>query len=175
MYYRLLPHLGVNRNITTPWHMLPEMYQGLGLPNFLVLSLASKVAFLQCNWDFPGSTGDSLRFNYEAFLVEVGLYGNLFSWDYNKMGGLATKGTWFQNTREMAALLGIRVELHDQYHLQPVREGDSSLMCLFYDAGFTGKQALEALNVVRRFKNVLHLSDLLLCDGKTIDWSLALS
>ena len=78
LYYRLLPHLGVNRCITTPCRMLPEMYQGLGLPNFLVLSLASKVSFLQCNWDFPGSTGDMLRFNYEAFLVEVGLYGNPF-------------------------------------------------------------------------------------------------
>ena len=58
LYYRLLPLLGVNRNITTPWRMLPEMYQGLGLPNFLVLSLASKVFFLQCNWNFPGLTGD---------------------------------------------------------------------------------------------------------------------
>ena len=33
---------------------------------------------------------------------------------------------------------------------------------------------LEALNVVRRFKNVLHLSDLLLCDGKTVDSNFAL-
>ena len=43
-----------------------------------------------------------LRFHYEAFLVEVGLYDNPFSWDDDKMSGLATKGTWFQNTWEMA-------------------------------------------------------------------------
>ena len=116
-----------------------------------------------------------LHFHFEAFLVEVGLCGNPFSWDYGKMGGLATRGTWFQNTWEMVWLLGIRVELHDQFHLQPVREGDSSLMRLFYEAGFTGKQVLEVLNIVRRFKNVLNLSDLLLCNGKTIDWSFALS
>ena len=59
--------------------MLPEMYQGLGLPNFILVAFAAKVYFLQCHWGFEGATSDALQFAYETFLIEVGLHGNVFS------------------------------------------------------------------------------------------------
>jgi hypothetical protein len=33
IYYKLLPAMGVNRCITKSYRMLPEIYQGLALPN----------------------------------------------------------------------------------------------------------------------------------------------
>ena len=79
VWYKVFSLLGVRRNITLLWRTLPERFQGLGMPNFIVVAFASKVFFLQCHWGFSGATADSLHWNYEAFIMEVGLYGNVFS------------------------------------------------------------------------------------------------
>ena len=47
LYYKILPLLGVNRNIGKGWRTLPERYQGLGLPDFEVHALSKKIHFLQ--------------------------------------------------------------------------------------------------------------------------------
>ena len=41
--YKSLPLLGVHRNIKKELCMLPERFQGLGLPNFVVILFACKV------------------------------------------------------------------------------------------------------------------------------------
>ena len=60
LYYHCLPFLGVNRNITKPWRMLPEKYHGLGLPNFVVVCFATKVFLLQRHWGFNSAAGNML-------------------------------------------------------------------------------------------------------------------
>ena len=47
MNYRILPLLGVNRNIGKEWRALPKRYQGLGLPNFELYTFSKKIHFLQ--------------------------------------------------------------------------------------------------------------------------------
>ena len=47
LYYKMLPLLGVNRNIGKEWRMLPERYQGLGLPDFEVHSFPR--SSISCN------------------------------------------------------------------------------------------------------------------------------
>ena len=47
VYFRCLPSLNVNCHIELPWRLIPERYQGLGLPNFALVSLTSKLAFIQ--------------------------------------------------------------------------------------------------------------------------------
>ena len=49
VYEKALPFLGVNRKIKCEWRTLPEMYQGLGLPNFPLIALSSKISFLLGN------------------------------------------------------------------------------------------------------------------------------
>jgi hypothetical protein len=49
-----------------------------------------------------------------------------------------------------------------------IREGDQSLISKFFWAGYRGKD-LKALNIVQRFRNLLHLSDIVKCDGQTLD------
>jgi hypothetical protein len=43
VYAKALPHLGVNQNIKREWRTLPERYQGLALPNFLLVALSEKI------------------------------------------------------------------------------------------------------------------------------------
>jgi hypothetical protein len=46
VYYRCLPLLGVQRHIELPWQTLPEAYQGIRIPNFTLLLLASKLQLM---------------------------------------------------------------------------------------------------------------------------------
>jgi hypothetical protein len=49
VYAKVLPFLGVNCKIKHEWQTLPEMYQVLGLPNFPLIALSSKISFLLGN------------------------------------------------------------------------------------------------------------------------------
>ena len=148
--------------------MLPSRYQGLGMPNFVVDCFAAKVFFVQCKWDLACSSGQLMVHAFEAMLVEVGLYGNLLTRDYDSFANLATSGTWWKNFWEYADYLGIDVELSSDYCLSAVRLRDRSIMDLFSEAGFTGVVG-ERLNRMRHYKCVVHASDLVSCDGKTIE------
>ena len=52
---------------------------------------------------------------YKAFMIEVGLYGNIFSYNYDDLGCLATVGTWFKNFWEFASHQKINIELAEEY------------------------------------------------------------
>ena len=73
-------------------------------------------------------------------MVEVELYGNIFSYDYDSLGCLASDGTWFKNFWEFASHLDINIERSEEFHIEPVREGDSSSLQprSFYDAKMLG-------------------------------------
>ena len=96
VYFKCLPSLNVNCHIELPWRLIPERYQGLGLTNFALVSLASKLAFLQRTWGFADVVSRSLVMGYESFMIEVGLYGNTMDYDYKAYSVLATNGTWFK-------------------------------------------------------------------------------
>jgi hypothetical protein len=49
-----------------------------------------------------------------------------------------------------------------------VQENDQALMSEFFCLGYQGRD-LAALNIVRLFRNLLHLSDTSKCDGSTLD------
>ena len=56
---------------------------------------------------------------YEAFLVEVGIGGNMFNRDFTKYGGLATDGTWFKNLWEFAHHLNNSIVLDKNTTFNP--------------------------------------------------------
>jgi hypothetical protein len=51
-YAKALPFLGVNCKIKKEWRTLPEMHQGLALPNLTLVALSDKISFLLGNWVF---------------------------------------------------------------------------------------------------------------------------
>ena len=84
---------------------------------------------------------------YEAMLMEVKLYDNLFSHNYEKLQRLATDNTWSKTFWQYANHLQIEVCLHKEYHTEPIREGGMSLMEAFIQAGYSGVH-LVSLNRV---------------------------
>lgn len=168
VYFKILPSLRVNRHITKGWRMTPARFQGLGMPNFVVWSFASKVYFLQCFWGFRDhAVGEMLHHAYEAFLMEVGLGGNIFVRDFDQLGCLASDGTWFKCFWQYAHHLGISFVVHEDYHLQPLRVNDTPIMELFLQAGW--KDEIVGLNRVRKYNKLTHISEAVMCDGRAID------
>ena len=68
--------------------MLPDMLLYLGLPKFVKLAFAKKSFFLQCHWDFEGTTCNLVMFAFEAILVKMGVYGNVSSSPFARFGSL---------------------------------------------------------------------------------------
>jgi len=167
LYFKILPLLGVNRHIAREWRTLGERYHGLGLPDFVVVCFAAKVFFMQRHFGFESTVGQMLMQAYEAFLVDVGLHGNIFGYSFARFGCLATDGTWFKNFWEYASHLKIDITLHEKYLLHPSRAGDCSLMLAFDKAGYDHLE-LPRLNRFRHFKGVVDVSCVTCEDGVTI-------
>ena len=91
----------------------------------------------------------------------------MMDYDYKAYSVLATNGTWYKNVWELVHYFKISLAFQSEYRLGPVRRGDKSLMSKFVRAGYT-KADLLSLNIVRMHKMVIHLSDIVRCDGKTI-------
>ena len=49
-----------------------------------------------------------------------------------------------------------------------MHEGNRSLMEEFANIGFAHRK-LKSLNTMRKYKQLIHLSDIVCCDGKTVD------
>ena len=87
----------MNRNIGKKWRTLPERYQGLGLPNFKVHALSKRIQFLHHKWDGNNSISKMAATTYKVFMVELGIYGNIFSRSWEDFSVLATRHTWYYN------------------------------------------------------------------------------
>ena len=88
------------------------------MPNFVCDCFTTKAYFLQVQWGFDGASSQLVVHAYEDFLIEVGLYVNIFSMDFNLLRCLVTDGTWFKNFYEFASHLNIQVNLAKEYHLK---------------------------------------------------------
>jgi hypothetical protein len=119
MYQRLnekaLLLLGVNRKIKKEWRTLPEMYQGLALPNFPLIALAEKISFIFANWGFQRvAHSDAMAMAYENYIIEVGLYDNPLVWSYADYGKLSLDTMWFQNLWLLASTYEAKIIVCDE-------------------------------------------------------------
>jgi hypothetical protein len=104
---------------------------------------------------------------YESFFMNVGMYGNTLNLDYKSYSGLAVDGTRFKNIWELLHEFNVSATFSSKYQISPARIGDSSLMGEF-SKHYEG-QDLIALNVFHMYKQVVHTSCIVLCNGRTID------
>jgi hypothetical protein len=145
------------------------MFQGLAFPNFPLIALSKKILFLLGNWGFHGLVhSNSLAMAYEKYLLEVGLYSDPLLWSFNDYGHLSTEATWFQNLWLLVRMFNVHLLIHEDFQIQGVCKGDQSLMSKFFRFDYRGKE-LASLNIVRQFRNLLHISDITKCDGVTLD------
>jgi hypothetical protein len=135
--------------------------------NFPLSSLAKKVTFLQEHWGFPGiALSNRLTLPlFNGFMIEVGLYGNLLSWNYNNFGHLTTTVTWFSNLWHLCHIFFYAtVQINDGGKISGVQVKYHSLMAEFFCISYQGPHLLS-LNMVRKYKNYLHVSDVVLCNS----------
>ncbi len=167
VYFRCLPSLNVNRHINLPWRLIQERYLGLGLPNYALISLASKLSLIQCGGGFNNADARAIMIGYKSIMMEVGLHGNTMDHDYKTHLILVTNNTWYKNVWELVHYFKIRLVFHPDYQLKPVRKGDKSLMSEFMRIRYR-RDDLLLLNIMRMHKKVIHLLDIVMCNGKTI-------
>ena len=110
----------MNGNIGKEWRTLPERYQGLGLPNFEVHALSKNIHFLQHKRNGNDSTSKMAETTYEAFMVEVRMYGNIFSRSWDEFNALTTKHMWYSNLWALCHRLGVELDVDEKYHNKPV-------------------------------------------------------
>jgi hypothetical protein len=113
VYFLCLPHLNVNSHIELPWRLIPERYQGLGMANFALISLALKLSSFQCNRGFSAPHSNALMVGYESFIIEVGLYGNTMGYKYKTHSILAMDKTWFKNVWESVTYFNVHLHFNE--------------------------------------------------------------
>ncbi len=79
--------------------------------------------------------------------------------------------TWYKNTWELIHYFNIRLMFQSKYRLSPVWQGDKALMSEFIRVSYK-RVDLLSLNIVQMHKMAIHLSDIIMCDGKTIKRSM---
>jgi hypothetical protein len=122
VYFKCLPSLNVNCHIKLPWRLIPKGYQGLGMANFALVSLSSKLTFVQQTWGLADVDSRALMMGYESFMVKVGLYGNTMDHVYQAYSTLVTNNTWYKSHLwELVHYFNIRLVFQSEYRLGPVQ------------------------------------------------------
>jgi hypothetical protein len=168
IYYRSLGRLRVNCHIRKEFRTLPKMFQGLGMFDLNVDNLGLRIHFLRQHWGIPSPIGNILRQGYEAFLMDVGLNGNIFTRDFERLGQLAADG-WFKTTWQLCHMFNVDLRINECHDIPLIRQNDKALMECFLDCGRYNIKQLVSLNIYRKFKQVHSLADITSCDGQSID------
>jgi hypothetical protein len=131
--------------------------------------LAEKISFILANWGFQGMAhSDAMAMAYENFIIEVGLYDNPLMWSYADYGKLSLDATWFQDLWLLASTYEATIIVCNKDLIQGIQEHDRSLTSEIFHLGYQ-KNDIVSLNIVCRFQNLLHVSNIVKCDGCTID------
>jgi hypothetical protein len=120
VYFRCLLLLNMNCHIDLPWRLILEQYQGLGMANYALVSLASKLSSLQFNWGFESPHSSALMMAYESFMVEVGIYGNTMDYDYKTLSMLTMSSSWFKTICELVWYFNVRMHVSAAFQLRAV-------------------------------------------------------
>ena len=109
-----------------------------------------------------------IKHEYETFLVDVGLEGNIFTRNYSALEFMA-EHSWWKHTWRLCYTFDCELVIDSVYMPLRFRERDQVIMELFINSGLWSKRRLIIRNRVRRFKNIHFFSEILCSDRKTID------
>jgi hypothetical protein len=117
VYFKCLPLLGVQHHIKLPCCTLPKAYQDIGLPNFELHFLNSKLQLIQCIWGFNDAAYCSMLMGYELFLMDIGMYRNSPGYSYNWYSVLLMDNTWFKNVWELLHDCNVETTFGEDFQL----------------------------------------------------------
>lgn len=165
VYYQALPLLGFNRNITSDYRTLPREFQGINLRQMSIEKLSKDLALLLRHWNSSSTLGQVFIFVYEAFQMEMGLDGNIFTRPFASLSHLATH-SWFKLLWQYASQYKVSIIMNDPFHLKPTRISDIPLTDLFLPEP---KSTQLILQRVRKAYGLHSLADLLLANGSDVN------
>jgi hypothetical protein len=161
-----LPRCGIVRSFPRALLHAPLKYGGLSIPDLYVeQGIAHILRLLRFSQSNSHSTGILIKHSCEAFKVNLGCNGRIFSLRLT-LEPLATEG-WIKHTWRFLQEHSITIQ-DDIPDFAPIREGDSLLIPLFSKLGNAGKE-LQLLNQCRLFLRVLWLSDISTGSGTNIE------
>ena len=166
LYRRILPLLGVNRNIKAAWRHLPTAFGGIGLKRLFHEAAISRVNLFMQHYSNPSMLGKKLTMTLEALQIEAGFNCCPLSQPYSPIGPLLTP-SWARSFWE--CLDRLQWGLHVDYPSQPLpREQDKLLLDIF----LRSELAADVLLSLTRCRNawcVLFLSDITAANGRTVE------
>ena len=160
-----LPALGINRHISRTIAYGPRRYQGLGIPDLWTLQGILKLWLAVAHGDAPTITGCSLRAVLSLHMVELGLPGSFFTYNYDIFSHLATT-SWLKQLWDFCRQTDISL-VPSTPPIQPAREKDQFIMLVFSRHGYR-KTDLYHLNLCRLWCHAVRLSDITTGDGLRI-------
>jgi hypothetical protein len=138
------------------------------MANYALLSLSLKLSFIQCSWGFDVVHLKAMMMVYESFMIKVGVYGNTMDYNYKRHSMLVTNNTLLKNVWVLVSYYNISLNFDEDYQLKPIRWGNKSLMSKFLCYKDFGIDDVVSFNIMRMHKKVIHVSDIVLSNGKTI-------
>ena len=166
IYFKALPSLKVNRNITKPIHTLPYKFQGLGIPNPNIEVLALKLHLIQNHWGSESEGSKFLLQAYETIQMEIGSSANIFTLEYKRFHVLASDG-WFKHLWELCNMFSVNITFNECHDIPMTRVNDKSIMDEIILLDWYSPPDLVRINRVRKLKQVHCLGDITLADGRT--------
>jgi hypothetical protein len=86
---------------------LSRQYHGLELVDWPVEKLSADIFVMLQNWDQPTLLGHCLRDAYELLQMETGLEGNIFSYNFEHLGHLATHSWMKRPTSRLFVMMTV--------------------------------------------------------------------
>jgi hypothetical protein len=161
IWYKLLPPLCVNRNITKEYRMLSLRYQGLALLNPSIDALSKKIHLLQVHWD----TGSMSSMIYSVRHIKC------FRWRLVSMAiSVPNLLRYLVNLPHMdSSETSGNCYIDADFDIPLLHVHDHTLMDAVHDTGIFDKHEQEIINRYPHYKGVHSIGDMVCSDGLTID------
>jgi hypothetical protein len=138
-FFRILPFLGINRNVKQEWRTLNCTFWGIGLLDLAVEHTIGMInIFVQ---HYGAGTTVALKYSasLEALQLEIGCTGNPLEEDYERYQWLATE-SWVESFWEQLHYYHFHVYL-DYTSLKLPRRNGATLVGMFWQAGYRTQQS----------------------------------
>ena len=106
--------------------------------------LGAKLHYLRTHWGSQTQEGEHLQVMYEAFIMDIGLGGNIFARDYATYEYLA-EHSWFKHLWRLCDMFNCELSIDFSPHMQQQREGDCVLMDALLHSALFDKATIKVL------------------------------
>ena len=166
LHRRMLPLLGVNRNIKLGWRHLPSAFGGIGLRSLFQEVAISRVNMFLQHYETPTVLGKKLTATLEALQLEAGFNCCPLTQPYHPIGPLLTP-SWIRSFWECLDRLQWHITI--DYPTQPLPRESDALLTHIFTTGGVSTSTLRSLNRCRNFLGLLFLSDMTSADGRFLE------